>query len=176
MSWRGHGHVEQRLGARAFGQVQQQGGDALAGGAAAQHQHVVLAAAQAVGGQLQQPAGDVAALAGQGFEGWARHHAHQGRAQGLGGDAIGRAALQAEHVAGEVEGFDLPPAVAQDPAGAQGSGDQLVDSVGRLALVEDRLALAVAQVQAVQHDRRRLAGDGGGGGLDHGQHGDLPIS
>jgi hypothetical protein len=61
-----HGHVEQGLGARALGQVQQQGGDAFAGGAAAQHQHVVLAAAQAVGGQLQQPAGDVAALAGQG--------------------------------------------------------------------------------------------------------------
>ena len=155
-------HRDVKLGGRvgAFGDVEQQAHDPLLGRAAAQHQDVVLAALQVLGGQAEKGPGRVAAPGGQLAERAATDHADAGVGHGLGRDPMGLAHLQAEIVAGEVERVDLPAAVAQDAIGPHRARHHLIDVRGFLALAEDLFVAGEVEAGAgdgqdgVQGERR----------------------
>jgi hypothetical protein len=82
---------------------------------------------------------------------------------------MGLAALQAEHVAREMEGVDLATAVSQQLAGADRAGNHPVEDAARRALGEDlRAALEAAagaegwRLAAPRHVGGAAQGDGGG--------------
>ena len=77
------------------------------------------------------------------------------------------AGLQTEHVAGKVEGADLPAPVVQDPVGANGAGENLVDVVRRLAFAENlRVAIErhrhARELDRIEQRIDRRNGTGGG--------------
>ena len=96
----------------ALGHLQQERGDPLLCVLATEQQHVVLRSLQVRRGLRPELARHFAVVRRQRQEGASLHHQDPAVADRLGGEACALPGLQAEHVAGQVEGADLAAAVA----------------------------------------------------------------
>jgi hypothetical protein len=77
------------------------------------------------------------------FEAPSLYQADGGIADRFSGQAMGRAGIEAEDVARQMECTDLTPSVAQQLVGTNSAADHLVDVLGRLAFSVNLLILAV---------------------------------
>jgi hypothetical protein len=172
--------------------LQKKGCHALGCGLAAEQQHVIFGMTQMIGGQRPQPVRHPDLGFGRDFKMMAVRRAQLGVDDGFGGQAVLVAGIQAEHVAGEVEGVDLAAAVGQQLVGPHRPGDHLVDMVGGLAFAIDFLVLVVGErgaretgvaedrieaVEARGHGRGGDSSEGASSGFNghFGEHGSSPV-
>src|SRR5215216_5151788 len=101
--------------------------------------------------------GDLDIRSRGGFQAAALHQTDSSIGDRFSRQAMGRAGIEAEHAAGQMERADLAPSVVEELVGANRAADHLIDIFGRLALTVDFLVLPVG----------KLAGNHTRAGRDH---------
>ena len=151
-----HRHRVVRLSALlgALAQHEQEGGDLLPRGLAAQQQHLILRRRQLVAGDAQQALLDLGQALHQVFQLLARETAQQAGRHRLGAEGVGVLGGQAEEIPRKEEAGHLAPPVGQQLVDLQGAGGEIIDVARLFALVEQR----PARVQLDGgHERRDLS-------------------
>ncbi len=124
------------IAGKPVGHVDQEGGDALLRGLDQQH-GVTARMFEFATGQRPELVGDIAVLRGGRQHRGAPHHDHMGLRDRFRRRGMVGAELDPEHVAGMIEGFDLPASVLQDLVNPHGAAQDHVDIVRRLVLAVD---------------------------------------